>query len=264
MIISREGSFVKIDKTCDILWVLSNKYSLRSMEQKENGLNINMPTAIVIVGILIAGAIIFTNSPRNKISDIDADKQIVDVSQQINVAPVTDQDHFYGNPKAKVVMIEFSDTECPFCKSFHGVAKKVVDESRGEVAWVYRHFPIDSRHPKARKEAEATECAAELGGNDKFWEYVDALFAITPSNNGLDPAELPKLAARVGLNVDNFNACLSSGKYKDGVETNYQDGLKAGVDRTPTTVLINQKGEKMILVGALPEAQIRAVIDKLK
>ncbi len=234
------------------------------MEQKENGLNINVPTAIVIAGILIAGAIILTNSPRNKISDIGADKQTADVSQQINVARVTDQDHFYGNPKAKVVMIEFSDTECPYCKSFHGVAKKVVDESRGEVAWVYRHFPIDSRHPKARKEAEATECAAELGGNDKFWEYTGALFEITPANNGLDPAELPKLAMQVGLDVDSFNACLSSGKYKNKVETNYQDGLSAGVDRTPTTVLINQKGDKMLLVGTLPEAQIRAMIDKLK
>ena len=70
--------------------------------------------------------------------------------------------------------------------------QKIVADYKGQVAWVYRHFPIDSLHSRARKEAEATECANEFGGNTVFWQYLDKIFELTPSNDGLDPAELPK------------------------------------------------------------------------
>lgn len=236
------------------------------MEKKVNELNINVPTAIIIAGVLIAGAIIFTNTSRNKgvnTAGTDQPTQAVDIPQEINVAPITDQDHFYGNRSAKVVMIEFSDLECPFCKMFHPTAKKIADESKGQVAVVFRHFPIPSLHPKAHKEAEATECAAELGGNDKFWEYIDALFAITPANNGLDPAELPKLAVQIGLDENQFNSCMGSGRNKSRVDANIQDGSNVGVNGTPTTVLISQTGEKKLIIGAQPEEQVKTAIDSL-
>jgi len=100
---------------------------------------------------------------------------------------------------APVKIVEFSDTECPFCKRFHTTMQQVVKDSNGQVAWVYRHFPLDQLHSKARKEAEATECAAELGGNEKFWAYLNRLMEVTPANDGLDLAELPVIAAYVGL-----------------------------------------------------------------
>ena len=74
--------------------------------------------------------------------------------------------------KAELIVVEFSDLDCPFCQKIHGTLQQVVDEYQGKVAWVYRHSPIDSLHPKARKKAEATECAAELGGNEAFWKFV--------------------------------------------------------------------------------------------
>ncbi len=235
------------------------------MEQKENGLNVSVPTAIIIAGLFVAGAVIFTNSPKNNAVYADPGTQggTAGTPQQIVVAPITDKDHFYGNPKAAVVMVEFSDTECPFCKVFHPTLKKIVDESRGQIAWVYRHFPIDSIHPKARKEAEATECVAELGGNDKFWEYVSLIFAVTPSNNGLDPAELPKLAVQAGIDKTKFESCLASGKYKAEVEAEFQDGIKVGVTGTPSTVLMNTRGNKTLIVGAQSEEAVLAAIDKL-
>lgn len=116
------------------------------------------------------------NAPLPKTSD-----------ESSNVRSVGDSDHLRGDPKATVKVVEFSDLECPFCKNFHRTMQQVMEEYSDKVAWVYRHFPLDSLHPKARKEAEATECAAELQGNDGFWAYVDKLFEITPSNNGLDP-----------------------------------------------------------------------------
>ena len=131
----------------------------------------------------------------------------------------------------------------------------------GKVAWVYRHFPLDQLHSKARKEAEATECAAELGGNDKFWEYLDRLMEITPANNGLDPAELPKIAAYVGLNTAKFNECLSSGKYAQKIEQHVQNAQATGGQGTPWSIVVGKNGKKYPLSGAQPISAIKQLID---
>lgn len=113
-------------------------------------------------------------------------------SSKIILDPVTAKDHIAGNPQADLLIIEYSDPECPFCKRFHETMTQVMNEygKQGKVAWVYRHFPLDSIHSKARHEAEAMECAGEIGGNTKFWEYLNKLEEITPANNQLDPTLL--------------------------------------------------------------------------
>ena len=132
--------------------------------------------------------------------------------------------------------------------------KKIMEEygKDGKVNWVYRHFPLDSIHSKSRKEAEATECAAELGGNNKFWEYINRLYEITTSNNGLDPKELPAIAEYVKLNKTAFEECLASGKYSKKVEKDYQDGIRAGVRGTPNTIIMAKDGRKVVISGAFP------------
>src|SRR3990172_10709350 len=109
-------------------------------------------------------------------------------------------DHIRGDKNARMLLIEYSDLECPFCKRFHPTAQQLVDEYNGQVVWVYRHFPLDQIHQKADKEAEAVECAYELAGNDGFWKLTDKIFEVTPSNNGLNLDNLPKLAGDVLLN----------------------------------------------------------------
>lgn len=93
-----------------------------------------------------------------------------------NIKPITSSDHIFGNPAAPLKIVEFSDLECPFCQKFHPTLKQLVNDYNGEVAWVYRHFPLESIHPSARPAAEASECVASLGGNDAFWQYLDLLF----------------------------------------------------------------------------------------
>jgi len=178
------------------------------------------------------------------------------------MAPITDKDWVRGDRNAKVSVVEYSDLECPFCKRHHPTMQQLVAEYDGKVNWVYRHFPLTQLHPKAPKEAEATECAGELGGNDTFWKYVDRLFEITPANNGLDPAELPKIAEYVGLNVSKFEACLNSGKWAQKVQEQAQDAVAAGGNGTPYNVIV--AGDKKIPVsGAVPLEQFKAVIDSL-
>lgn len=216
-----------------------------------------IPFAIVIAGLAIAGAIYFSDEKKGPSPTATA---------QANTAidPVTAKDHIIGNPNAKIVIVEYSDTECPYCKMFHPTMERIMNEygKDGKVAWVYRHFPL-SFHPKAPKEAEATECANKLGGNTKFWEYLSKLFEVTPGNNQLDPAELPKIAGKIGLDVTEFNKCLDSGEMKTIVDKDLASGQKAEVSGTPyAAILVNKKVVDSIN-GAQPYEVVKAQIDAL-
>lgn len=84
-------------------------------------------------------------------------------------------DHIMGNPNAEVLIIEYSDLECPYCKRFGETMKEIVNESNGNVAWIYRHWIV---HPGALPKTGAAECVAKLKGNDAFWKYVDLVFGL--------------------------------------------------------------------------------------
>jgi len=173
-------------------------------------------------------------------------------------------DHIRGDKNARMLLIEYSDLECPFCKRFHPTAQQIVDEYKGQVAWVYRHFPLDQIHQKADKEAEAVECAYELAGNDGFWKLTDKIFEVTPSNNGLNLDDLPKLAGDVGLNQSAFKTCLDSGKMAAHVESDFQSGAKAGVTGTPGNILLDTKtGKTKLIPGALPFENFKTEIDSM-
>lgn len=88
-----------------------------------------------------------------------------------------------GNVNAQITIIEYTDLECPYCKRFHQTMEQIMATYSNDVRLVLRHFPLDSLHKKSRAEANAVECAAEQG---KFWEYVDGIFKVTPSNDGMD------------------------------------------------------------------------------
>lgn len=182
-------------------------------------------------------------------------------ADSLNIPELTSEDHIKGDKGAKLTWIEYSDLECPFCKRIHPDLQKMLSEYDGKVAWVYRHFPIASLHSKAPKEAEASECAAELGGNDGFWKYVDKLFETTPANDGLDPKQLPQIAADVGLNRSAFQTCLDLGKYASHVQADLDGGSKAGVNGTPGNFLLDDKGNAWIIPGAVPYTTIKQVVD---
>jgi protein-disulfide isomerase len=115
------------------------------------------------------------------------------------------RDHIFGNPYAEITLIEYSDFECPFCKRFHATAKRIVEVYEGKVNWVYRHFLLGFHNPLAQNEAEATECANELGRNDIFWKYADLIYERKNSNgNGLPVTSLAPLGQEIGLDAEKF------------------------------------------------------------
>jgi len=232
----------------------------------------SIPGAIIVAGLLIAGAVFYGgDAPAPKVADTDKKVEVAQDNGNIqqnggldNVNPITSADHILGNINAPVKIIEYSDLECPFCKRFHYTLQQVMDEygKDGKVAWVYRHFPIESLHSKATKEAEATECANELGGSTKFWEYMDRLIDLTPSNNGLALSQLPEIAKNVGLDEDEFNECLASGRHLARINKDLANAGATGGRGTPWSIVVAEDGTKYPVNGALPYAQVKAIIDQ--
>lgn len=212
--------------------------------------------AIAVLGLsgtIIFGLMYFNGSKNNTAktgSTVDTG------NPAIKLADVSDKDHIRGNQDAPITIIEYSDTECPFCKSFHPTMKKLLTDYPTQIRWVFRHFPIEQLHSKAPAEANAVECANEQG---KFWEFLDKLYEVTPGNDRLDPAQLPVIAKAVGVSdMNKFNDCVSSSKYSSIVQADQQSGLDAGVQGTPASFI---NGEPVY--GAVPYAQLKAGVDKL-
>ncbi len=178
------------------------------------------------------------------------------------VPKITDRDHIRGNKNAQLAIIEYSDLECPFCKQFHPTMKQVLDAYGGKVMWVFRHFPL-SFHVNAQKEAEASECAWDQGGNDAFWKYVDTIYERTTSNGtGYSLDNLVPLAGELGLSKETFKTCLDSGKFTKYVQDEETGGTAAGVNGTPGNIVLDTKsGKSQTLPGAVPFAQVKQVID---
>jgi protein-disulfide isomerase len=213
-----------------------------AVNQGQNENSRQIAGAIIIAGIIIAGAILLkdntqpvANNNNNAVQDPNDRTAVMAVR-----APSADE-HILGSISAPIVVIEYSDTECPFCKSFHNTMQSVVSQNGGKVAWVFRHYPIPSLHPKAFQEAEATECAWEQGGNETFWKYIDEVFKRTESNNKLEVSELPKIARDIGLDITTFNACLDGGKYKAKVQASIDEKNKTGQIGTPFNVVFSKK-----------------------
>jgi protein-disulfide isomerase len=227
---------------------------------------LSIPVAIIFTGVLIAGAVFLSGGKSNNVQ-VNTQPQPQQAAPQTGnleaMKAIASTDHIRGDPNAPVKIVEYSDTECPFCKRFHETMKEVMDEydKDGKVAWVYRHFPLDQLHSKARKEAVALECANEQGGNDKFWSYVDRLYEITPANNALDPTELPKIAQYVGLDVEKFITCLGSTKYDAHIEEEVQNATATGGNGTPWSIVVGKNGKKYPLSGAQPLTAVKQLIE---
>ncbi len=166
---------------------------------------------------------------------------------------ISDSDHIRGNKNAPVKIVEFSDYQCSFCARHHPTMLQIMSEYGDQVAWVYKHFPLDSSHPEARPSAEASECIAEQAGDDGFWQFTDTLFA-NQQRLGNDYYE--EVAQEIGVNLSQFKECVSSRKYQQRVEADYQEGIKAGVTGTPGNYV-----NGISVKGAVPFAAFKQIID---
>jgi len=157
-----------------------------------------------------------------------------------------------GSADARVIVVEYSDFQCPYCGKFARETFGTIEEryiGPGKVRYVFRNFPLDESHPKAFKAAEAAECANQQG---KFWEMHAQLFANQPA---LDPADLLSHAKAVGVDESVFRKCLN-GAARAKIRRDFNDGVKAGVGGTPTFLIgTAEKDGKVRVVKTLSGMQ---------
>lgn len=219
---------------------------------KKESSALSLPVAIVAGAILISASILFVGRGSSASPTGSAD---------LSVRPASAEDHIIGSPNAPVVIVEYADLQCPYCALIHPTLNRIVSESNGQIAWVFRNFPLDSIHPEARPAAEAAECVAALKGNDAFWKFTAALFA---DQQDIGSDFFAKTAASLGTDPAAFAACISKKSYDGRIDADLAEAVQNGGQGTPFTVVVGKKGAPVAFSGALPYAQIMAVINSVK
>lgn len=219
-----------------------------------------IPGSIVVAGLFIAIAIFFSGGGSASVGENGGENFGNNGSGSASaIRAVSEDDNIFGNPDAKVSIVEFSDYECPFCARLHPTLERVVAESEGEVNWVYRHFPLTSIHPNAQGASIAAECVARLSGNDAFWNYTQTLF---DNQRALRTNLFVSEAVALGIDEGQFTSCLADSSVAEAVEQDFNEAISAGGRGTPFSVIISANGEHFPFSGALPYEQLNPLIEQ--
>ncbi|MDP1689723.1 MAG: thioredoxin domain-containing protein [bacterium] len=174
-------------------------------------------------------------------------------------------DHIFGNPAAKVIIVEYADFDCEDCKTFNDTMHQIVasEGARGDVAWIFRQFPLIEIHPNALSHARAAECAAQTSGSDAFWKFETALY----KNQPVDPISYGTLAKEAGITGNAFATCYArSSSATSTVETRIladrQNALDMGAKNAPYSVILVMGKRPVVIDGAYTYDQMRQVVNQ--
>ncbi len=212
--------------------------------------------SIIVAGVIVAAAIVYTNANPSQPSPQAGGQQAAPVAVRAPSA----QDHIYGSLNAPIVLIEYSDFECPFCSRVHPTLKKIVDDSNGQIAWVYRNFPLSSIHPEAGPAANAAECIAAQLGNAGFWRFANTVFA---DQSKLGASYYEQLAGQFGADTAQFKSCIAGSAYQAAIAADTAEASNNGGDGTPYTIVWS-KNTQLPVSGARPEVDFLSVIQQVK
>lgn len=225
-----------------------------------------IPIAIVIGFGLIAGAILFSGNSQENVAKVPAVQEVAtaEMPKTGPIKPIDKDDHIKGNPNAPIIILEYSDFDCPFCKQFHETMNKVMSNygQDGKVAWVYRQSPSKQLHPNAPYVAVASECVAKLGGNDAFWKFADQAFGERGINEPTNSSRLTEFATASGVSATAFDSCLKDGQTKSLVDEDIADAINAGAKGTPYSLIL-VGGQQGVINGAQPYEYVSSILDTL-
>jgi protein-disulfide isomerase len=148
---------------------------------------------------------------------------------------VSSDDHIQGNPTAPIELVEYGDYQCPHCGHAYPILKNIQSAMGSKLKLVYRNFPLAEIHPDAINAAMAAEAA---GLQNKYWEMHDHLFE---HQNRLNDLSLIKYAEQLGLDVEQFNIDRKSEALIKKVETDFESGVRSGVNGTPSFFINGEK-----------------------
>ncbi len=223
------------------------------------------PVAIIIAATILGGShILYGNIIENKGTQPQKKTQ----ASIFTGKPIDDKDYVDGNINSKVIIIEYADTECPYCVTVHPTLKQIRTDYKDKVAFVYRHFPLTQIHFNAFDESKAITCAGKLGGTKSFYEYLDALYGykLSKQTMQLPTTGIQDIAKNGGLNQSAFTACMQNKDTSLIVDASINDGVQAGVEGTPATFVLvkTKKGLEVVtmIAGARPYEYIQAAIEE--
>jgi protein-disulfide isomerase len=225
----------------------------KEVEEKKEKINKNqltLPSAIVVAGVLISLALIFSSSGNAEVKSAPTEEGNPPIEE------VTDADFIKGSSKAEVTVIEYSDFSCSFCARYHPTMKRLVEEYDGKVKWVYRHLPIFNKPA-----AVASSCVGNILGDESFFLYADKLFANQKDING---ELLKREALALGVNEIEYDSCINDKELNDKITREFTTvRVLAGFNATPHTVIVDKSGKMYPFSGALPYEEVSALIDSV-
>ncbi|MFH1712332.1 MAG: thioredoxin domain-containing protein [Patescibacteria group bacterium] len=219
----------------------------------------------IFVGIGVAALLIVAAMFAK--SDVDLsffEPPAANTQPRFITSAIPGRDHSRGAEEPELYWIVYTDFECPYCKQLHPEMEQIIAEYGDRVQWIFRHFPVTQLHLGSFEKAMASECVAELGGEDAFWRFASLVFQRTEDNGqGLDVSQLPELAAAIGVNSTEFQSCLASGRFEERVTDDIMLGATSGVSGTPASFLIDANNKAQGLSGNITADRAREILDNL-
>jgi protein-disulfide isomerase len=223
-----------------------------------------IPIAIVVGFAMIAVAVFFTGGKNTPVGSTTNKDGSSSKTVSSTPRPIDSSDFIQGNPNAPILIVEYSDYDCPFCKQYHDTLSQIMEEYgvTGRVAWVYRQYPIGQLHPNSPNVSKAALCVGSLGGGDAFWKFTDMIFENRELDEPTNPIKLPDYASEAGVSKDEYFACLDSNKMEDPLKQSVADAFDIGARGTPYTVIM-VGNEQAVVNGAQSYEVVKSIIDNL-
>lgn len=211
-----------------------------------------IPLAIVCGGLILAAAVYASVRTEDAVATKAGNAALV--------RPVDASDYILGNPLAPVKIVLYADFDCTYCKTYHDTLRAVIADAGidGNVAWVYRQFPLTELYPNAKKHAQAALCAGQAGGQQGFWAFAHALYAHQP----VDPSRYGELAQEARIPSEPFIACYTNAasQVDARIAADRQNALDTGARGAPYAILLINDKPPLVLDGAYSDDALRAIL----
>ncbi len=219
------------------------------------------PTLALALSSLALGVLACTCNALSRMPRAPTSEPVEDIVLPKPFNYPSPDDRSMGDPKASVVIEEYGDFQCPYCKRFHDeTLPRIVAEyvETGQVYFIYRNFPVVDRNDPAQESHAAAAAAVCAGRQNRFWDYHDVLFANQTGENigDFSARRLQGMAQELGLDMDAFHGCYQTEDAQDSVSADSLLARQGGVNATPSFLINGQP-----LVGALPYEAFQEVIE---
>ena len=253
---------------------------MKKFFKNETNLAIILGALLISVSIVAYGLMSRNSNNSGKENSIS---NLMNADKMFQGKDFKDNEYILGNRKNKITVLVYSDFECPFCKMLQEKTIQILQKeygngnnfSDGKIGIVYRHF-AQSYHDKAPNEINASLCARELYGQNVYINFINRIYAISPTNNGLDQNLLPDIAnfsvneakenkqdIKKDFDKEEFVACVSAKVYNSEFQSDAQDAVEAGLDGTPYTLILYRDGNDHIVINKISGAKEVGYFEKI-